>query len=97
MGLSLTEVKDIQEEFNQKYCSHNAYQAYINGCGISRLEVMQHLQQKMLDLKHGESLEDLCLLVNLRRKPPINLEFPSEYKEVRIFYTVVGEREIRAL
>ncbi len=91
MGLSDIQVKQIKEDFEKKYFFSDPYKVYVNGCGISNLEVMQHTRQEKIDLKHGESLEDLCLRVMLRKIPPKDLEFPTEYNGVRVFYQVVGK------
>ena len=48
-----------------------------------------------LELRDGETLDDLCLSVTLRKEAPQELKLPSEYRGVRVFYKVVGE--IRAL
>lgn len=77
----------IKKEFVQEYFLNEPYNEYVNGCGISKLR----MNQRNLVLRAGESLEDFCLSVTLRKEPPEDLEFPSEYKGVRVFYKVVGE------
>jgi len=45
------------------------------------------------DLKQGESLDDLCLIVGFEKTPPKNLlsKLPEEYQGVRVFYEEIGE------
>jgi len=91
MGLSLDQVKPINEEFKQKYLFGKPYNAHVNSCSISNLRENQDNKKDSFDLRDGESLDDLCLFVTLRMEPPNDLDFPSEYKGVRVFYKVVGE------
>ena len=95
MGLSIDQLKPIKKEFQQKYFFSDPYTQYVNGCGISNLRVRQEIKKDQLELRDGESLDDLCLSVMFKTEPPKDLEFPSEYRGVRVFYEVVGE--IRAL
>lgn len=90
MGLSIKQLRPIKEEFEQKYLFSEPYSQYANGCGISKLKVRRIIKENF-ELRDGESLEDLCLSVMFEREPPKDLEFPSEYKGVRVFYDVVGE------
>lgn len=95
MALSMDELKLIKEDFEQKYFFSEPYNEYVNSCGISKLQVIREIGRKNISLRKGESLEDLCLSVTFRKDPPKDLEFPSEYRGVRVLYEVVGE--IRAL
>ena len=95
MGLSMDRVKQVKKEFQQKYFFGEPYGQYVNGCGISNLGIRQDVKKDALDLRAGESLDDLCLSVTFSTTPPKSLEFPSEYGGVRVFYDVIGE--IRAL
>lgn len=76
-------IKQIQQEFINEYVTPG--NKYFSGVGISGLRV----HMKEAELRENESLDDLCLYVNLKEKPP--KEFPSEYKGARVFYTCVGE------
>ena len=91
MSITKEQLRPIKKEFQEIYMHTEPYKKYTNGCGISKIKV----KQNDLDLKEGESLDDLCLSVFLREEPPKSLDLPSEYKGVRVFYEVVGE--IRAL
>ena len=91
MGLSIDQLKPIKEEFQQTYFFSEPFNQYVNGFGISSLRVKQDIKKYKLKLGDGESLDDLCLSVMFRTEPPKDLEFPSEYKGVRVFYEVVGE------
>ncbi len=87
MGLSRTELNRIEKEFTNQYDGYG----YVNGCAIDSLRAQQGVQKERLSLGDGESLDDLCLSVMLSSKPPENLQFPSRYKGVRVFYSLVGE------
>ena len=56
----------------------------------SRTYILMNLKED-LKLKEGESLDDLCLKVNLKTKLPPPLTLPSDYNDVRVFYDVIGE------
>ena len=91
MGLSSSEVKKVKEEFLDGYIKPEL-KIYAPTCGISNLHVMKVWRHRTFDLKDGESLEDLCLHVSFGEKPSTDtFPFPDEYKEVRIFYSVIGK------
>ena len=90
MGITNEQLTPVKAEFQEKYFFAEPYAQYVNGCGVSTLGLMQELSGKTIDLKNGESLDDLCLSVKLRKAAPTDLEFPSEFKGVRVFYKVYG-------
>lgn len=91
MGLSMTQLTQIKEEFQRKYFFSEPYSEYVNSCGISNLRVVQNIKKKSFDLRDEESLDDLCLSIMFKKEPPKDLDFPSEYKGLRVFYEVVGD------
>lgn len=93
MGLSKDELEPIQEDLIQKYMLGDPDN--FSGCGISNLRVRKEIKKDKFELRAGESLDDLCLSVMFRKEPPKDLELPSEYRGVRVFYEVIGE--VRAL
>ncbi len=91
MGLERKIVQQIKKEFYQEYVSKSPFNNYVNGSGLSTLKVQKEVLKKQLNLKSGESLDDWCLTAYLREQPPENINLPSEYKGVRVFYTVIGK------
>jgi hypothetical protein len=87
MAITIKKLISIKEEFQKTYLFSEPYKRYTNGCGVSKIKI-QHSDVK---LNEGESLDDLCLSVYLKEEPPKSLDFPSEYKGVRVFYECVGE------
>ena len=51
------------------------------------------LRNPNFSLKEGESLDDLCLIVEFEEEPPLDLSLPSEYQGVRVSYTTIGKFE----
>ena len=92
MAMPFDKVQDIKDDYIKQYMDTAPYDQYINGCGISKLKVKQNLEN--ITLKKGESLDDLCLSVLCGKQPPQNLNLPSEYQGVRVFYEVVGDINI---
>lgn len=90
MGLKRDKLITIKKEFEQKYLLKKPYSNYVNGCGISNLKIIQMFGEKF-SLKKGETLEDLCLSVTFKEQPPNELELPKEYKDIRVFYEIIGE------
>ena len=91
MGLTEEQLVPIKDEFEAIYFSPEPYIQFVNLCGITTLRSAQESSNKEIKLKPGESLDDLCLSVGFREQPPAELEFPSEFKSVRVFYEVIGE------
>lgn len=90
MGLEHKVVQKLKEDFKQEYASKEPYNNYINGIGITILRVQKETVRKQFKLKKGETLDDLCLSVYLKEELPKDLDLPSEYKGVRVFYTKMG-------
>ena len=90
MGLKPDEIKKVKEDFKQDYFFKAPFNNYINGIGITTLCIQKEILHKNLDLNTGESLDDLCLSIYLKEEPPKDLNLPSEYKGVRVFYTKMG-------
>lgn len=91
MGFSYKEMETIQEQFIKEYWPEypaEPHASLINSVGISTLSTLKELERDVR-LRPGESLEDFCLDVTLRAQP--SLEFPARYKEVQVFYAVIGE------
>lgn len=95
MGKTESQLKKIKKGFKKDYFFVEPFNKYINGCGISNISVQKGKLGIELDLKKGETLEDLCLYVTLKKKALGSLGLPAEYKGVRVFYEVMGE--IKAL
>jgi hypothetical protein len=91
MGFTYKQLRGIQKGFMQRYFLAEPYDQYVNACGISTLGIIQETPGKKMDLGIGESLDDLCLDVMFRKEPPVDLEFPSSYEGVRVFYKTIGE------
>lgn len=91
MGLTMDEIKPVQKQFVQEYMMTSPYDQYVNGCGVSSLSTKQDHEGIEINLREGESLDDLCLSVFLKKSPPKDLELPAEYEGVKVFYEVVGE------
>ena len=85
MTLSEEQARAIKSEFMRKYFFSGPSSNYMRGCSSSDLRTWQE-KGKEIDLRDGESLDDLCLTVSLRQQPPANIILPAEYKKVRIFY-----------
>jgi hypothetical protein len=85
MNMSLDQAKKIKKDFMREYFIP-PYTDYINGCGISSLKMMKnHFGES------EESREDmLCLFVTLKKDLPQEVNFPSEYKGLKVFYETVG-------
>jgi len=90
MGLSMEQHNIVKQEFAQKYLFQEPFSNYVNLVGTSSLNAMQRRGEKF-DLKAGETLDDLCIGVGFKEQPPENLEFPTDYKGVRVFYEIMGE------
>lgn len=88
MGLTYEQVKSIQNQFYQEYF-RQPYNEVMSTVGIARLQGMQK-KEKNIQLREGESLEDWCLSVHLRKEPPVHVTFPTEYEGVRVFYEIGG-------
>jgi len=96
MVLNYERVEKIAEQFSKEYteilcgptCVPNSGQVSI---GISNIKTMKILHQPDLELKDGESLEDLCLSVGLTKKPQSTAHLPQEYQGVRVFYKKIGK------
>ena len=90
MGHTIDEIKKIKNLYLNEFKTP-PYDKYLNGIGISNLRIRAKLTGEDLKLKEGESLDDLCLKVNLKTKLPPPLTLPSDYNDVRVFYDVIGE------
>ena len=91
MGLLTDNLKEILADFEQKYRYSEPYNQYVFSCGVSAVNAARDSRKKDLHLREGESLEDLCLIVYLEKKPPTYLEFPSEYRGVRVVRKFMGK------
>ncbi len=89
MSFNKRKLEKIRENFEGEYFKP-PYDSYINGTGFVPLKEFKNSGQK-LKLKKGESLDDLCLHVTLSKTLPSNLQLPDLYKNVRVFYEVIGE------
>lgn len=89
MKMTLDEIAVIKNEYVQDYYNKEDYKGYINGVGISNLKLS--VGKEEISLKEGETLDDLCLDVYLIKKLPEGLTMPSEYKSIRVFYTLISE------
>lgn len=84
MYKSPEEVKQIRTRLQEEY-SKPPYDEYVQGYATSNLNVLQMFGKKF-SLKSGESLEDLCISVFLKKEPPKDLALHSEFEGVRVFY-----------
>ena len=93
MKLTKKEIMPIKAAFQRTYFCETGYREYLCDCGVSNLRFRRNIRGEHLELGTGESLEDLCLVVNLNEQPPTkeNLpDLPKEYQGIRVFYDVVG-------
>ncbi len=84
MKLTNKEVKQIKKEFQKKFVFCEPYSEWTNACGISSVGIMDPLAP---DAMKGEA----CISVGLRQPFPEYVDFPKEYKGVKIFTRVIGE------
>ncbi len=91
MGRSFGGVARAEMALCRNVLGREPYNQYVASYGTSKLAAMAG--DPDFSLREGETLEDLCILVSLRREPPKEIHFPEEYKGVRIAYRIVGDYE----
>ena len=84
------QIKQIKQEFVNEYFLKEPYSQYMNMCAI-RVPNKERMREDGNQENSEESIDGLCLRVGLRTEPPADIEFPSEYKGVRVLYEVIGE------
>ena len=92
MNLSKRKFEKVRKDFEFDYLKP-PYASYINGTGLVSFKELKNSGQN-IKLKKGESLDDLCLHVTLSKTPPSNLNLPDLYKNIRVFYELIGEIEL---
>ena len=75
MGVSPEQFNTIKANFEQRYLHSKPFSRYVDGVGRT-------------SLREGETLDNLCLDVNLNEQPPETLGFPQEYEGVRVVYHI---------
>ena len=91
MAITEDEFMEIKEAFTEEYWNRPPYSLYINGIAMSKIECAQDCGETEVELGDEECLDDLCIVVMMRREPAPDITLPESYQGVRVFYTVVGE------
>ena len=94
MPLTLEQAREHKRAYDRTYFLSQPYGDYTRGTGLVTLgERIEELKKKgfkdeNLPKTDGQSLEDYCLVVTLRGKPPQNVHYPHSFGTLRIFYEV---------
>ncbi len=96
MSTPLKDVKKITDEYTQEYMFQTPYDKYINGVGISKLELLINTGSN-IELFANDKKRDFCIDVTLVEEPPkeVRQKLPDRYKGVRVVYEIIGEIKIQ--
>ncbi len=92
MLLTLEQAREHKRAYDRTYFLSPPYGNYTKGTGLMTLK--EHLEElerkgiKDLPKTDGHSLDDYCLVVTLREKPPKNIHYPHGFESMKIFYQI---------
>lgn len=97
MPLTLEQAREHKRAYDRTYFLSQPYGNYTKGTGLVTIkEHIEELERKGIKEQpriEGSSLDDYCLVVTLREKPPKEVHYPHSFETLRIFYRI--ERGIR--
>lgn len=92
MPLTLEQAREHKQAFDKKYFYPRPHGYYTMSTDLLTLgECIEKLERKgVRDLPKtdGLSLDDYCLVVTLREKPPKEVNYPLSFGTLRIFYQI---------
>lgn len=84
----------IFNEFMRAHYFKDVHLDYMAGARITHFGELQKNGYCPIELQEGETGEDLCFQVTVKRKPPATFALPKTYKGFRIFYEIREEQQV---
>lgn len=94
MPLTLEQAREHKRAFDRTYFLSQLYSNFTKGTNLVTLgEHIEKLKKEgfkdeNLPRTDGLSLDDYCLVVSWREKPPKKVPYPHSYGSLRIFYQI---------